>query len=187
VTSPSPPSAHSPGTGSQRPPRDSYDIPWKEMSERSLPDLMALLFPHIHAEIDWSRGYESLDKELAQVARDADHGRRLADKLFRVYRRDGEPEIVHLHVEIQGQPEAGFPERFFVYYYRIFDYRGGPVVSLAILADADPDWRPGEYQAELWDCRVRFEFPVAKLWDYNERWEELEASPNPSPSWSWRT
>jgi len=177
VTDPSSPAARSPGT--PRPPRDSYDSPWKETSERSLPDLMALLFPHIHAEIDWSRGYESLDKELAQVVRDADHGRRLADKLFRVYRRDGEPEIVHLHVEVQGQPEAGFPERFFVYYYRIFDYRGGPVVSLAILADADPDWRPGEYTAELWGCSVRFEFPVAKLWDYNERWEELEASSNP--------
>ena len=179
MTEPSLPEAGSPGAGAPSPPHDSYDSPWKEIAEGFLPDLMQLLYPRIHAEIDWSRGYESLDKELAQVVRDADLGRRLADKLFRVYRRDGSPEIVHLHVEVQGQREAGFPERFFVYYYRIFDYRGGPVVSLAILADADPEWRPGEYRAELWDCRLRFEYPVAKLWDYNGRWEELEASSNP--------
>ncbi len=28
-------------------------------------------------------------------------------------------------------------------------------------------------------CRSDFHFPVLKLWDYNERWSELEASDNP--------
>jgi hypothetical protein len=63
---------------------DDYDSPWKEALERDLPDALALLFPTAFAGIDWSRGHSFLDKELQKVARDAQLGRRLADKLVRV-------------------------------------------------------------------------------------------------------
>ena len=36
---------------------------------------MAFFMPGAHAEIDWSRGYESLDKELQQLVREAEQGR----------------------------------------------------------------------------------------------------------------
>ncbi|WP_295390063.1 hypothetical protein [uncultured Thiodictyon sp.] len=36
------------------------DSPWKEALERYFPDFLALLFPHIHAEIDWTRGHSFL-------------------------------------------------------------------------------------------------------------------------------
>jgi hypothetical protein len=39
-------------------------------------DFMLFFFPQIHAEIDWSRGYDFLDQELIQVARDAELGKR---------------------------------------------------------------------------------------------------------------
>jgi hypothetical protein len=35
-----------------------------------------------HAAIDWTRNYESLDKELQQIVSDSELGLRLADKLF---------------------------------------------------------------------------------------------------------
>ena len=54
-----------------------------------------------------------------------------------------------------------------------------PVVSLAVLSDARRDWRPNQYGYQLWGCRVGIEFPVVKLMDYRERWDELEASDNP--------
>jgi len=44
---------------------DDYDSPWKEILEWYFPDFMAFFFPHAAAQIDWSRGYETLDKELA--------------------------------------------------------------------------------------------------------------------------
>jgi hypothetical protein len=65
--------------------RDDYDSPWKEALDGYFPEFLALLFPVIHAEIDWSRGFEFLDKELQQVVRDAELGRRYADKLVKVY------------------------------------------------------------------------------------------------------
>jgi hypothetical protein len=101
--------------------RDDYDSPWKEALERYFPDFLALLFPRIHPAIDWSKGHEFLDKELQQVVRDAESGRRHADKLARVYTHEGAETWVLVHVEVQGDAEAGFAERMYVYNYRIFD------------------------------------------------------------------
>jgi hypothetical protein len=61
-----------------------YDSPWKEMLEGYFPDFMAFFFPEAYEDIDWARGYESLDKELQQIVRDAALGTRLADKLMKV-------------------------------------------------------------------------------------------------------
>jgi hypothetical protein len=61
---------------------DDYDSPWKEIIEDYFSEFMAFFFPQAHADIDWQRGYESLDQELQQVVRDAALGRRLADKLM---------------------------------------------------------------------------------------------------------
>jgi hypothetical protein len=37
-----------------------YDDPWKEALSVCFEPFMAFFFPQAHAEIDWSRGYESL-------------------------------------------------------------------------------------------------------------------------------
>ena len=161
------------------PPSD-HDSPWKEALEGYFPEFLALLFPAVHAGIDWARGHRFLDKELQQIVRDAETGRRYADKLAGVYRRDGRPAWVLVHVEVQGEPEAAFAERMFVYNQRLRDAHAVAVASLAVLADADARFRPERYRDALWDCSLEFRFPVAKLldWDTAERWAELEASEN---------
>ena len=156
-----------------------YDSPWKEILEIYFADFMAFFFPAAHADIDWSRGYESLDKELQQIVRDAESGKRLADKLMKVWRRDGTEQIVLVHIEVQGDYDKDFAQRMYVYHYRIHDRYRRPVVSLAVLGDQGADWRPGHYDYELWGCRLRLEFPVIKLQDYRQRWQALEASDNP--------
>lgn len=85
-----------------------YDSPWKEMLDGYFPAFMAFFFPEAHADIDWTRGYESLDTDLPQIVRDAALGTRLADKLMQVWRRDGVEQIVLVHTEIQGSREADF-------------------------------------------------------------------------------
>lgn len=156
-----------------------YDSPWKESLDQYFEAFILFLFPHIHGGIDWSRGYESLDKEFQQVAREAEQGRRYVDKLVRVWRKDGQEAWVLIHVEVQGRREAEFPLRMYVYNYRAFDRYNVPVVSLAVLADDDPDWRPTAYQQDLWGCTTGIVFPHVKLLDYRPRTAELEASDNP--------
>ncbi len=122
-----------------------YDSPWKEMLENYFPAFMAFFFPEAYRDIDWDRGYESLDKELQQIVRDAELGKRLADKLMKVWRLSGEEQMVMIHTEIQGEPEEPFPKRMYVYNYRTFDRYDRPVVSLAVLSDTRRDWRPDRY------------------------------------------
>ena len=159
--------------------RSDYDGAWKEALERYFEDFMAFFFPEAYAAIDWSRGYEFLDKELQQVAQDAELGKRRADKLVQVWRKDGEPAWVLIHVEVQSQREAGFEERMYVYNYRLFDRYRRLVASLAVLGDESATWRPNQFGYDLWGCSVAFRFPVVKLLDYREQWPALEASDNP--------
>jgi len=156
------------------------DSPWKEALEGYFPEFLALLFPAVHRDIDWSRGHRFLDTEFQRIVRDAHTGRRYADKLVGVHRLDGQPAWVLVHVEVQGEPELAFAERMFVYNHRIRDTHAVPVASLAVLADADPRFRPERYRDALWGCAIDFRFPMAKLldWDTPERWPLLEASDN---------
>jgi len=135
-------------------PQADYDSPWKEILETYFPDFMAFFFPEADADSDWSRGYEFLDTELQQIVRDAELGRRLADKLVKVWRRSGEETWVLAHIEVQNTPEGQFAERMFVYNYRLRDRYDRPVASLAVLGDENPSWQPNTFRSHLWGCRI---------------------------------
>jgi hypothetical protein len=116
---------------------------------------------------------------LQQVVRDAELERRLVDKLVKVWANDGQETWVLIHVEVQGQVDATFAKRMYVYNYRLFDRYDRQVVSLAILADERKTWRPSQFKYVRWGCQVRLKFPVVKLLDYANRAQELERSANP--------
>lgn len=158
---------------------DDYDTPWKKALEQYFEAFIAFFFPHVHASIDWQQGYEFLDKELQQVARDAELGQRRADKLVKVQRNDGKETWVLVHVEVQSQHEPDFAKRMYVYNYRLFDCYDRQVASLAVLGDGRAQWRPHQFGYDLWGCNVGIDFPVVKLLDYRQRWEELTTSDNP--------
>ncbi len=156
-----------------------YDSPWKEALDAYFEAFLALLFPEVHAEIDWSRGYESLDKEFQQIEREAELGRRYVDKLVKVWTIGGVEQWVLIHVEVQTEREAEFPRRVYVYNYRVFDRYNRAVASLAVLADDDPAWRPTKFHSRLFGCESGIRFPTVKLLDFATREAELEASTNP--------
>ena len=156
-----------------------FDSPWKEALDAYFEQFLAFFFPRVHEGVDWSRGYESLDQELRQVLREADLGRRVVDKLVRVWRADGDEVWVVVHVEIQSQQEAGFAERMFVCHYRLYDKYGRQPVNLAVLADDRPGWKPDAFGYSLWSCELSFRYPTIKLLDYRDRIADLEADPNP--------
>ncbi len=163
----------------RKPPGADYDSPWKEALDRFLKACLAFFFPTAHADIDWRRGYERLDKELQPVVRRARHGRLYVDTLVKVWLRSGDERWLLIHVEVQSQRESDFPARMHVSNHRIFDRYDREVISLAILADDDPSWRPDRYEYSRWGFRTFTEFPVVKLLDYAGQYEELETDPNP--------
>jgi len=159
--------------------RADNDSPWKEILEAYFPQAMQFFFPQTAALIDWERPHQFLDKEFQQIAREAELGRRYADKLVKVWLLQGEEIWLLIHVEIQATSEDTFAERMFSYHLRIFDKFAQPAISLAILCDADSTWRPNQYSYNYPDCGLHFRFGTVKLLDYQNRWTELEASDNP--------
>jgi len=170
-----PPARRSQDGDAEKRAADEYDSPWKEVVELFFEQLTALLFPEIHARIDWSYPYESLEQELREVVRGAGAGAWAVDKLIKVRTKDGDPLYVFVHIEIQVTRDDEFAMRMYIYQYRLFDLHPKAVANLAILGDDDASWRPERFEHELMGSKVSFEFPTVKLLDYNDRWAELEA------------
>ncbi|MEZ6111259.1 MAG: hypothetical protein R3C99_09625 [Pirellulaceae bacterium] len=159
--------------------KDNYDSPWKEAWDAFFEPFLRICFPAIHEAIDWSAPPKMLDKELQQIAPVAGVGTRFVDKLVEVRLQSGQNEWILIHSEIQSQAVSGFAERMFVYFYRIKDKYNKPVVSLAVLGDDDPHWRPNSLRQDVLGCKVEFQFPVVKLLDFESRSSELDNSANP--------
>ena len=77
-----------------------------------------------------------------------------------------------------AQNAADFAERMCVYNSRIWERYRRPVVSLALLVDADPRFRPNRFAREKAECRLEFTFPIVKLLDYRSP-QQLSADPSP--------
>ena len=84
-----------------------------------------------------------------------------------------------IHIEIQSQYEAGFERRMFLYHYRIFDLYNLQVVSLVVLGDDRPRWRPQSFGYEKWGCELCLRFPIVKLLDFAPVENALAASFDP--------
>jgi hypothetical protein len=151
---------------------------WKQIIEDYLEEFFRFFFPHVHASIHFDAGYRFLDKELAKLMVDTESGDRRVDKLVEVQWQDGSSEWILLHVEVQAQRNVDFAWRMYVYYSRIWDRYQQPVISLGLLADGDPNFRPDRFERGRAGCRLEFHFPVVKLLDYKTE-AELMADPSP--------
>ena len=161
------------------PTRTDFDNPWKQILEDYFPQFLEFFFPQVHQAIDWTKPVEFLDQELQKLFPEAETSKHYVDKVAKVWLRDGEQVWILIHVEIQSQYDRQFPERMFIYHYRLFDRHKQPVVSLAILADEDPNWRPSSYSRTRLGCSIALEFPTVKLLDYKANGSQLEQSQNP--------
>jgi hypothetical protein len=158
---------------------DEFDSPWKDVLQAYLPSFLAFFFADIHADVDWARGYQALDKEFQKIARRAKVGKQFVDKLFKIWLKNGGEHWLLVHIEVQGDAEKEFPERMFNYNSAVRQLYNKEVVSLAILCDDQPNWRPTAFGHGRWGCRMELTFRIAKLLDYADQVEALEASDNP--------
>ncbi len=155
------------------------DSAWKDILDTHFEAFISFFFPEIHRDIDWSRGHETLDKELQVILRGSRSRKRLADKLVKVHLKSGRPLVILLHVEVQKRPEAEFEVRIFQYNYRIFDRRGVEVISLAVLTDSRSSVRRDCYKRSRWGFELVMRYPIVQLLDFEDRRKELKASRNP--------
>ncbi len=157
----------------------NYDNSWKDILDDFLEEFMKLFFPAAYDDIDWGKGYKSLEKELSQIASEAAVGRRVVDKLLSVYRKNGEEKWVYIHVEVQSQRDSDVAERMYIYNSLLYLRFKKPVMSLLVLGDNQLSWRPERFEYDLWGSQIQLKFQMVKLLDYRNRLKELKKSENP--------
>jgi hypothetical protein len=167
--------------------KSKYDSAWKKVIEKLFKDFLEFFFPDISQAIDFTKKIHFLDKELQEIAPDSNMGDRAADVLVKVHLKNGSMTYICIiiHIEVQSQAKPGFMERMFIYFYRAYDKmveKNIPMISVAILADDNPKYRPDEYCFSLFGFEMRMKIPVVKILDYKlkkELRESLESTTNP--------
>jgi hypothetical protein len=159
--------------------KSTFDGPWKHILDLYFEQFIAYCWPSKYAEIDWSKGYKMLDKELTKITRKSKTGQKVVDKLVEIYLKNGDATCLFLHIEIDGGSKASLPERMFTYNTRLRDRYKKPIASLAILIDGNKNFRPNTYKEAIWGTSIEMHFPIIKILDYQDRIPELNASSNP--------
>ncbi len=142
---------------------------FRECLERVHPALAGL--------IDRSRKVRFLDKELRALLGHSPRPRQHVDVLAEVPLKGAGLDWLLTHLEVQCGKVLHFAQRMLFYHAALVRRFGRPVMSLAILADPDPQWRPTELTSGIGGIGTRFEFPICKLSDFTDA--ELESDPNP--------
>lgn len=164
---------------SEKDPRVDWDGAWKEAIQQFFGPFMQLLFPEIHALIDWTYPAVFLEQEFRQVKRKAKIGKNSVDKLARVRTLDGTLTRILIHMEFQHQVDQDIILRLYNYNTTIYSILREQVATLAILGDSSPDWKPATYSYTFGNYSSHMQFPIAKLLDYGNHWSTLESSDNP--------
>ena len=76
------------------------DTPWKDILDSYFQSFLEICYPIAADAIDWSKGYEALDKELNSITKESEIGKRIVDKLMKVWKKDGEETWVLMHIEV---------------------------------------------------------------------------------------
>lgn len=155
-----------------------YDGAWKEALRLFLRRFIEKFFPRLAVLINWLIEPEWLDKEISQIIGQPGNRNREVDVLFRVYLIDGNEQWVLCHLEIQTSYEVDFAVRVDQYNSGLKWLFRREVLTLVILADLRPDWRPSEYQFELAGFESRLRFPICKVLDHMDNdWAEDTSLP----------
>lgn len=138
-------------------PRTSHDRLFKEFLERFLPDFLRLFFPEEAARLDFSTLHFPRQELLVNVPRQL---LRITDVVGEVKTLAGEPELIIVHVEIEGNDPKPLPKRMFDYYALMRILQDKAVLPIALVfayGVGGLKWRT--YQEKLWGRElVRFRY-----------------------------
>jgi hypothetical protein len=158
----------------------SKDMLWKGIIEDLFEDFLHFFFSDYVHQIDFSKPYEFLDKELQEIVPASETKNRRADLLVKVFLKNGEEKWLLIHIEVQGYVDKDFALRMYTYYYRSFDRFNKKITALAILTDENENFRLTCYEEKTWNTKIRYDFEMFKLLDYDESY--FSNSDNPFAS-----
>lgn len=138
-----------------------HDQLFKTVLEGLLQSFLELFFPEVAARLDFET-LRFLDKEVFANVPEGDV--READVVARLQTREGEPEILLVHVEIQARSETEFARRMFEYYAVLRIHYRLPVLPIVLYLRGGPESTVAEYTEVLFGQeQLRFRFRSVAL------------------------
>ncbi|OCL28603.1 hypothetical protein U472_00615 [Orenia metallireducens] len=157
--------------------KQTPDLLWKEIIEDLFEDFLRFFMTDLYSNIDFAKGYQFLDNELANIVDKTIKGKKLSDRLVKVHLKDGTENWILVHLEVQGYYEKEFSERMFKYFYRIYDKYSKKIVAFAIFTEDRKDYQPAKFDYSFYETELNYKYKTYKILDQKE--EKLLASDNP--------
>ena len=155
-----------------------YDSHWKEIISEFFEDFTAFFLPEMHKKIDFAKPIEFLEQELLDIFKTKYKGKRINDKLVKVYLKDGSEKWLLEHIEVQGAFEKGFAERMFLYYSLIYTkYEIKEITAIAIFTHSKIPKVYNHFTHTVFGTTISYKFNAYKIIEQSE--EELLQDENP--------
>jgi hypothetical protein len=139
-----------------------HDQRFKDILHEFLQDFLKLFYPRVEERLDFEK-VDHLDKEVFTDLHDG--SRREADVVARIHTRDGNPEIILIHVEVQARTAPDVNERMFEYYALLRSRYKLPIFPIAVyLRGGKVGLVREEYRATLFGAEIlRFCYESVRL------------------------
>ena len=139
-----------------------HDQRFKKFLHAFLPEFMKLFYPHVEKRLELGE-FEFLDTEVFTELHDG--SRREADVVAKLTSRDGEPELVLIHIEVQARMEADVPERMFEYYSLLRARYRLPIFPIAVyLSRGKEGFATEVYREKLFGTDIlKFQYESVRL------------------------
>ena len=154
-----------------------FDTFWKEILDLIEP-AVAFFLPDLHADVDWSVEYTSLEQELRGMFGGKKSRLKRTDKLFRLKLKDGDERYLFLHVEAEAFPKINFPTRIFGYHTHLYvKFESASIVILVVFVGNPPSMPLNIYTSGHYGTKIHLEYTTYTVAEQSE--QVLMASDNP--------
>jgi hypothetical protein len=146
----------------------NQDEIWKNIIQKLFKEFVEFFIPDLYPEINFDKGYEFLDKELNKILPKSKTKNRRADKLIKVFLKNGKEQWVLIHTEIQGYDDDEFAERMFASFYRIYDEYKKKIIALAVFTDGDANFKPNKFEYNFYQTELTYKYRTFKAVEQDE-------------------
>jgi len=144
----------------------SKDELWKGFVGKYFDRYMKSTFKKDAAKIDWSKGWELMDKEMIRIFSTAKVKLRKGDLLVKVWLKNGKETWIMVYLEFQGYVDWDMGKRADTCYYRIKEMYGRPVAIQIIYTDDNPNFNIHSHKETCLSTSCELKFPTFKLLEH---------------------
>ena len=140
------------------------DTQWKEIITDLWEDFVEFFLPQAYPFVDFSKKPVFLEQELHKLIRDKEKkGKRINDKLVKVFLKDGSNHRFLLHIEVQSSEKTEFLKRMFTYFYRIFDKHKEKFTAIAIYTGKKTPKQYDRFTYDFFGTKVTYIFNTYRV------------------------